>query len=87
MRLEPPETDPVGIAAANDIPPAPPMWHRPEGAPRLDQTEREAVATALETVALRVRTGELEPRGFTAGMSDAAAVATVLTALLLAQEP
>lgn len=44
----------------------------------------DAVADALETVALRVRTGELAPLGFQQGMSDAAAVATALTALLAA---
>lgn len=42
----------------------------------------EAVATALETAALRVRTGELVPRGYDRTMDDAAAIASALTAIL-----
>ena len=47
-------------------------------------TPSDAVADALETIALRVRTGELVPLGYESGMGDAAAVATALTALLAA---
>ena len=70
----------------DDLDAEPPARRRAErDEPGLAGDAREAVATALETIALRVRTGELEPRGFVPGMSDAAAVATALTALLTAR--
>ena len=43
---------------------------------------RVRAAESLEGIALRVRAGEIDPLGLTTGMSDAAALAAVLAALL-----
>lgn len=44
--------------------------------------DRDAAASALEEIALRVRVGEIVPLGFSSGRSPAAALAATLTALL-----
>jgi len=44
--------------------------------------EREAAASALESVAHRVRTGEISLAGFDAALGEAAALATTLAAML-----
>jgi hypothetical protein len=89
-RVDPGELDaePASVAAgdaATDGPVRPAgAWFAAPPIAGAPADECENVATALEVIALRVRTGELRPRGYSPGMGEAAAVATALTALLAA---
>jgi len=78
--LMPVKLDPLGIRASE-------QWSRTdsgESVGALNGSPEIGAAAAIETIARRIRRGELAIPGYSKGMSDAAALAAALTALLSA---
>jgi hypothetical protein len=68
---------PIQRARAAETPPA-----ARAPAPSGEDSEAAAAAEIIESIALRIRTGELSLPGYRPSMGDAAALAATLTALL-----